>query len=133
MKRTTLFLAILLIATGVSFAGDNPVVGTWEIESRTETSTDGKTTSWEGRSIKIYSKTHFAVVSHGADGAFIGANAGPYVLKGNSLTEKLQNSSNPDAVGAEAQAEASVSGDLLTFTFVAGNGTKIKEIWKRAK
>jgi hypothetical protein len=133
MKRITLLLVAVMAIAGVCLAGENPVVGTWELESRTETSPDGKTSHWEGRSIKIYSETHFAVVSHGADGAFIVANAGPYTLKGKSLTEKLQNSSNPDAVGAEAQAEASVAGDVLTFTFGAGDGTKIEEIWKRAK
>ena len=49
------------------------------------------------------------------------ANAGPYTLKGKTLTETLQNSSNPGAVGGEAQAEASVSGNTLVFTFTFAN------------
>ena len=42
-KKTALFLATLLIAAGVGFAGDNPLVGTWEIVSVAGTAADGTT------------------------------------------------------------------------------------------
>ena len=49
MKKTALFLATLLIAARMGFAGDNPVVGTWESDT--------------GQGMKIYSETHFSLVS----------------------------------------------------------------------
>ena len=137
-KKTALILATLLIAAGVSIAGDNPLVGTWEFVSLVRTA-DGTTTEMQAekdgmRAIKIFSKTHFAVVSHGADGTFRGANAGSYVVKGETFSETLQNSSYPDAVGATFVHEFSVSGDLLTNSYGnAANGNKTKEVWKRVK
>ena len=140
-KRTALFLATLLIAAGVCSAGDNPVVGTWEVVSISGTETDGTTFDFQpgkdgnrGRSMKIYGETHFAVVGHGADGKFTHAAAGSYVLKDDTVTEKIENHSNPDAIGKEWVHKFSISGDLWTSSFVNPvNGNKVKEVWKRVK
>ena len=138
-KRTALFLATLLIAAGVGFAGDNPLVGTWEIVSVTGTAADGEEEELHARkdgfrSIKIYGKTHYAVVSHAADGTFSNASAGSYVVKDKTFEETLKNSSNPEGVGKTYVHEFSVSGDLLTNSFVNPvNGNKAKEVWKRVK
>ncbi len=132
-KKTALFLATLLIAAGVCLAGENPVVGTWEAVSVAWTETDGTTGKYEGSSIKIYSETHFTVVSI-ADGTFSFANAGPYVLKGSTVTETVQKSSNPDWVGKEWSHKFSISGDLWTSSYVNPvDGNKYKEVWKRVK
>jgi hypothetical protein len=125
-------------AAGMGFAGDNPLIGTWELVSVAGTRADGTTIDWQverdgGRSIKIYSETHFSVVTHGADGAFRNAQAGPYVLKDNTLTETLRNASNPDTVDREVVHEVSVTADLSTNSYVQRNGTKTKEVWKRVK
>jgi len=141
MKKIALFLATLLIAAGVGSAGDNPVVGTWEVISVSGTRTDGTTFDLQvgkggnrGRSIKIYGETHFAVVGHGEDGTFTHASAGTYVLKGDTVTEKIQNCSDPDNLGKEWVHEFSISGDLWTSSVVDPvNGNKIKEVWKRVK
>jgi len=139
--KNALFLATLLIAAGVCSAGDNPVVGTWKVISVSGTNTDGTTFDVQvgkdangGRSMKIYGETHFAVVGHGADGKFTNAAAGSYVLKGDTVTEKIENASDPDAIGKEWVHEFSISGDLWTSSFVSPvNGAKVKEVWKRVK
>lgn len=142
MKRTALFLATLLIAAGVGFAGDSPVVGTWEVVSISGTAADGTKIDVQigkdgnrGRSMKIFSETHFAVVGHGDDGAFTHASSGTYVLKGETITEHLDNASNPDAIGKEWVHEFSISGDLMTsvVTNPLNPGAKITEVWKRVK
>ena len=127
MKKTALLLATLLIAAGVSIAGDNPVVGTWE--------------SANGNSIKIYTETHFAVISNNEDGTFGVANAGTIVLKGNKVTEKLLKSSLPEAIGLEFTHEFTISGDdwesTVTYPKLKGSevldGRTVKEVWKRVK
>ena len=114
-----------------------PVIGSWEVVSSSGTQTDG--TTWEtkfapGRTIKIYSETHFAVIRNGANGTFSHANAGPYVLKGSTLTEMVQKASNPEWGGKENSIEFSISDDLLTGSYVNPvNGAKVKEVWKRVK
>lgn len=139
MKTTALCLATLLIAAGVCLAESNPLVGTWELLSATGTIADGRTWKWEpkkagGRSIKIFSGTHFAVVTHGPDGAFSNASAGPYVLKDKAFTETQENSSKPENVGTVWRHQFAVSGDLLTSSFVSPvSGAKATEVWRRVK
>ncbi len=82
---------------------------------------------------KIYTETHFAVVGHNEDGTFAHAFAGEYVLKGNTVTEKLQKGSQPEMVGGEVTHEFSISGDDWQSTMVPPDGTKHKEVWKRVK
>ncbi len=56
------------------------------------------------------------------------------MLKGDTVTEKIQNSSDPDNLGKEWVHEFSISGDLWTSSFVNPvNGAKTKEVWKRVK
>ena len=141
MKKMGLFLATLMIVAGVSVAGDNPVVGTWKAVSVSGTQADGTKFDIQigkdgnrGRSMKIYTETHFAVVGHGADGTFGTASAGKYVLKDNTVTEKIENSSVPENVGKEWVHEFSISGDLWTSAYVNPvTGAKVKEVWKRVK
>ena len=135
MKRTALFLVVMLAVAGVCLAGDNPVVGTWKSVSVTSTATDGTTSEVqsEGRSMKIFTETHFAVVGQNEAGTFTHAHAGEIVLKGSFLTEKIQKSSNPDMVGKEATHEFSISGDDWVSTLTYPDGRKTKEVWKRVK
>ena len=87
-----------------------------------------------GRTIKIYSETHFARVATGPDGKFTGASAGRYVLKGTTLTEMVDKAEPADMVGKEWAHEFSVSGDLLTGSYVGPlSGAKVKEVWRRVK
>lgn len=133
MKKAALCLGVLMAVTGVCFAGDNSVVGTWEVVSVAWTTADGTegTREAQGRSIKIYTESHFAVVGHNDEGEFSHAFAGEYVLEGDTVTEKLQKGSNPDAVGTETSHKFSISGDEWRSTRVAPNGTEIQEVWKR--
>ncbi len=114
-----------------------PVIGSWEVVSTSGTQTDG--TTWEtkfapGRTIKIYSETHFARVATGPDGTFAGATAGRYVLKGTTLTEMVDKAQNADIVGKEWVHEFSITGDLWTSHLVSPvTGAKVKEVWKRVK
>ena len=117
MKKTALFLATLLAVAGVSIAGDNPIVGTWK----------------NGGSLKIYTETHFAVVSNAEDGTLGLAFAGEIVLKGNTVTEKIQKGSDPDIVGKEVTHEFTITGDDWESTVTFPDGTKTKEVWKRVK
>ncbi len=117
MKKTALFLVTLLTVAGVGLAGDNPMVGSWEVVSTSGTQKDG--TTWEthfapGRTIKIYSETHFARVATGPDGTFASATAGRYALKGTTLTETVQKANNQVAVGKEWVHEFSIEGDVFT-------------------
>lgn len=133
MKKAALCLGVLMAVAGVCRAGDNPVVGAWEVVSVAWTTADGtkETRDAEGRSIKIYTEAHFAVVGHNDEGEFSHAFAGEYVLKGDTVTEKIQKGSNPEALGAEAVHEFSISGDTWRSTRVAPDGTEITEVWKR--
>jgi hypothetical protein len=119
MRRTALFLVVMATVAGVSLAGDNPIVGTWE--------------SANGRSIKIYTETHFTVVGQNEDGTFSHAFAGEIVLKGNTVTERIQKGSAPDVVGQEVTHEFSISGDDWESTITYPDGTTNKEVWKRVK
>jgi len=119
MRRTALFLVVMVAVAGVCLAGDNPVIGTWESDN--------------GRSVKIYTDTHFSVVGQNEDGTFSHAFAGEYVLKGNTVTEKIQKGSAPEMVGREVTHEFSISGDDWQSTVVFPDGTKNKEVWKRVK
>jgi hypothetical protein len=133
-KRTALFLATLLIPAGLSLAGDNPVVGTWESVSVTTTAADGTSTKVDAPGgMKIYTDTHFALVSQRPDGTFSHAHSGEIVVKGNTVTEKLQKSSNPDAVGNEVTIEFAITGDDWESTVTYPDGHKNKEVWKRVK
>lgn len=139
MKKTALFLAALLVTAGMVAAGDNPLLGTWEIVSVTGTASDGEQRELHAtkdgfRSIKIYAETHYAVVTQSADGTFSNASAGTYVVKDKTFEETLKNSSNPEGVGKTYVHEYSISGDLLTNSYVNPvTGGRAKEVWKRVK
>jgi hypothetical protein len=135
MRRTGLLLVVMGAVAGVCLAGDNPVVGTWEAVSVVWTQPDGTASDQltSNNTIKIYSATHFAVVSQNQDGTFSHAFAGEYLLKGNSLTEKVQLGSSAGMIGSEVTHKFSISGDDWESTWVAPNEAKVKEVWKRVK
>lgn len=130
MRRTALLLVVMAAVAGVCLAGDNPVIGTWEAVS---SAPDGTTSELNERSIKIYGETHFAVVGHNADGTFSFAFAGEYVVKGNTVAEKVQMGSDPELVGYEVAHKFSISGDDWESTWIAPDGATFKEVWKRVK
>lgn len=119
MKRTALFVAVMVAITGLCLAGENPIVGTWKSEN--------------GRSIKIYTETHFTVVGQNEDGTFSHAFAGEIALKGDTVTERIQQGSDPDLVGKEVTHEFTISGDDWESTITYPDGTTNKEVWKRVK
>ena len=119
--REDFFAFVLVVVAGVSFAAENPVVGTWESESE-----DGN------RSVKIYSETHFTVFLDTTDGTFRRAHAGTYVLEGNKVIEKVQRSSLPEAIGFEATHEFTITGDTWHSTRNSSDGP-IEETWTRVK
>src|SRR5262245_12013383 len=137
LKRTLWLLATFILAAVNCLAEDNPLLGTWEILSSTGTRRDQSEWIWQpakvgGSSIKIFSSTHFAVVTNGPGGKFSNASAGPYALKHDTFTESLQNSSELQNVGTVWLHHFAVSGDLLTNTYVNPvTGARVKEIWRR--
>jgi hypothetical protein len=140
--RTFTFVSValaLLFLRASAAASDNPLVGTWQLLSSKGTERDGRQWSWEpqragGRSIKIFSATHFAVVTHGPSGLFANASAGPYRLGPGTFTEILEESSSPKNVGTSWVHHFAVSADLLTSSYVNPvSGARGTEVWRRVR
>ncbi|WP_259071472.1 hypothetical protein HDF24_25795 [Mucilaginibacter sp. X4EP1] len=94
---TTLVIACLLSACEYKPKPDNPIVGTWQLLSHTET-TKGVSTvtdyTKDLRMIKIINETHFAFLVHklntpkDSTNSFDGGG-GTYTLDGHNYTEHL--------------------------------------------
>jgi hypothetical protein len=137
--RTALVFAAFSLLSGTCFPDDHMLVGTWKLVSLSQTRSDGTTWDWRpgkdaGKSLKIFSKTHFTVVTHGPDGKFAHANGGPYSIDGDVATEYVRYSSSSDSLGKDVEHHFAVEGDTLTTNFVnPADGSKIREVWKRVK
>lgn len=136
MKQAFFCLTVATILVGTCIGGDSPLIGTWEFVGTKWVSADGTPGEWlvadhGGRSLKLFTATHFAVVTHAADGTFGNAHAGPYTIKGNTFVETIENSST-DWVGREVPHTFQVEKDMLTnFWGSPGDRTQAKETWRR--
>jgi len=130
-------LAGVLSAAPV-YCADSSLLGAWELVSSTGIDREGRRWSWEpeisgGRSLKVFTTTHFAVVTHGKTGAFSNASAGPYELQGATLTEIVEESSLARNLGTRWVHHVAVSGELLTSSYVNPvSGARGREVWRRA-
>lgn len=129
-------IAIAMVLVGTTIGAENPLVGTWEFVGTKWVAADGTPGEWMvadhgGHSLKLFTATHFAVVTHSADGSFGNAHAGPYLLKGNRCIEILENSST-DWVGREVTHVFSVKKNVLTNLWGSpSDGTQARETWRR--
>ena len=118
---------------------DHRLIGAWELVGKKWVDADGTTREWSvaeagGRSLKLFTATHFAAVTHGTDGSFADAHAGPYDLAGNTYTERIENSSIPELLGSELTHSFTLEKDLLKASYVHPK-TKVRteEIWRRVR
>lgn len=141
MKSFTIGICFFLFTfTGSAAAQSVTLEGTWELVSTKWTAPDGTTggrtiadSDDKGKSLKVLNATHFVVITHAKDGTFSHASGGPYTIDGNTYSEKLTTSSNPDLVGWNNVIEFKIENDICTSTWVGGNGTKVVEIWRRVR
>jgi hypothetical protein len=136
MKQAFLCLTVATILVGTCIAEDDSLLGTWKFVGTKWVSADGTPGEWlvadlGGRSLKLFTATHFAVVTHAADGTFGNAHAGPYTIEGNTFVEMLENSST-DWVGRAVPHSFKVEKDVLrNFWGSPGDGTQAEETWRR--
>ena len=66
--------------------------------------------------------------------AYLSVGHGTYDYKAGSLTETIENHSNPDLIGETFEVEVSISADGDTFTQVVDLGKYVlRETWTRAE
>lgn len=145
MKPVAIGVAVLFVIlsiTGPILGQPGKLVGTWELVSTKWTAPDGSTggRTWgedpqdKGRSLKILNATHFTVITHGRDGTFSHANGGPYSIEGDTYTERVTTSSNPEWIGWENSTKYKLQGDIWTIHYVNPyNKVNVEETWRRVK
>ena len=132
VMRRALLAILLLTATTVSA---NPALqGVWEIAS---TSYDDEVvTLRDPRQIKIFTServiyTYYYEVSE-EQPHYLSVGHGTYSYEAGSLTETIENHSNPDLIGETFEVEVSVSADGNSFTQVVDLGKYVlRETWTR--
>ena len=134
VMRRALLAILLLTATTVS--ADPTLRGVWQIAS---TSYDDEViTLREPRQIKIFTServiyTYYYEVSE-EQPHYLSVGHGTYSYDAGSLTETIENHSNPDLIGETFKVEVSVSADGDTFTQVVDLGKYVlRETWARVE
>ncbi|MDQ4140080.1 MAG: hypothetical protein M3142_06110 [Bacteroidota bacterium] len=129
MKTKLLFLVIFLFIIVQAFA-QNPLVGTWQMQTDTDTI----------RSFKIITPTHWMLYTESVKGdssKFIVSGGGTYTLNGNKYIETIQIGSWEDYGKEKTDYTYKVDGDKFyqKGTLILGDGTKvpIDEIWQKVK
>ena len=141
MKSLLTWVVVILtfsfLLPGTILAQTGLLEGTWEVISVKMTSPDGNVEEFiadeNGRSFKIFSATHFAVVGHNPDGSFGWANAGTYPAEGNTFIEVIINGSDPDWIGYTNRTEFNLQGDVLKSKWIMPDKTIAEETWRRVK
>ena len=134
MRRTS--LSILLILSSSAFAQDTSLQGVWQISSAAY---DGEIVDLpEPPQIKIFTAervmyTYYSPLSDDQP-AYLSVGHGTYDYKAGSLTETIENHSNPDLIGETFEVEVSISADGGTFTQVVDLGKYVlRETWTRVE
>ena len=126
MKYFTILLTILMMScTASNEAGMN---GAWRYVSGNYQSDDSitKTTSDDINSIKIYTDSHYSVVTQiiAEDNFF--AHSGLYSLDDDTYTESFKLHKNPDMVGKSATFKYELNDNQLIIS-----NDYMEEIWEK--
>lgn len=134
MLRAT--LSLLLMLSSSAFAQDTSLQGVWLISS---TEYDGEIVDLpQPPQIKIFTServiyTYYNPLSDDQP-AYLSVGHGTYAYENGSLTETIDNHSNPDLIGETFEVEVSISADGDTFTQVVDLGKYVlRETWTRAE
>jgi len=129
-------LSILLILSFNAWAQDATLQGVWLISS---TEYDGEIVDLpQPPQIKIFTServiyTYYNPLSDDQP-AYLSVGHGTYAYENGSLTETIDNHSNPDLIGETFEVEVSISADGDTFTQVVDLGKYVlRETWTRAE
>ena len=129
-------LSILLILSFNASAQDTSLQGVWQISS---TAYDGEIVDLpQPPQIKIFTServiyTYYYEVSE-EQPHYLSVGHGTYSYDAGSLTETIENHSNPDLIGETFKVEVSVSADGDTFTQVVDLGKYVlRETWTRVE
>jgi hypothetical protein len=137
MKKLLIFIVLLSIVTSAFSQSKkkSPLYGTWILESAVFTTEDSVFKEDKGtkKQMKIVAPGHFAfIISNASDNKFLMASGGRAVVKGNTYTEIIDYSSQPDALNKSYTFSVKVVGDTWYHSGTLGNW-KLEEVWKRAK
>ena len=134
MLRAT--LSLLLMLSSSAFAQDTSLQGVWLISS---TEYDGEIVDLpQPPQIKIFTServiyTYYNPLSDDQP-AYLSVGHGTYAYENGSLTETIDNHSNPDLIGETFEVEVSISADGDTFTQVVDLGKYVlRETWARVE
>ena len=134
MLRAT--LSLLLILSSSAFAQDTSLQGVWQISS---TAYDDEIVDLpKPPQIKIFTAerviyTYYIELSEG-QAPYLSVGHGAYSYQNGSLTETIENHSNPELIGETFEVEVSVSADGNTFTQVVDLGKYVlRETWSRVE
>ena len=134
MLRAT--LSLLLILSFNAFAQDTSLQGVWQISS---TAYDGEMVDLpQPPQIKIFTVerviyTYYNPLSDDQP-AYLSVGHGTYAYEAGSLSETIENHSNPDLIGETFEVEVSVSADGDAFTQVVDLGKYVlRETWTRVE
>ena len=134
MLRAT--LSLLLMLSSSAFAQDASLQGVWIISS---TEYDGEIVDLpQPPQIKIFTServiyTYYNPLSDDQP-AYLSVGHGTYAYENGSLTETIDNHSNPDLIGETFEVEVSISADGDTFTQVVDLGKYVlRETWARVE
>ena len=134
MLRAT--LSLLLILSFNAFAQDTSLQGVWQISS---TAYDGEMVDLpQPPQIKIFTVerviyTYYNPLSDDQP-AYLSVGHGTYAYGNGSLSETIENHSNPDLIGETFEVEVSISADGDTFTQVVDLGKYVlRETWTRVE
>ena len=137
MKKLLSILVLLTIVTSAFTQSKkkSPLYGTWILESAVFTTEDSvfKEDKSTKKQMKIVTPGHFAfIISNASDDKFLMASAGRAIVAGNTYTEIIDYSSQPDALNKSYTFSVKVVGDTWYHSGTLGNW-KLEEVWKRAK
>ena len=129
-------LSLILILSFNAFAQDTSLRGVWQISS---TAYDGEIVDLpQPPQIKIFTAerviyTYYNPLSDDQP-AYLSVGHGTYAYEAGSLSETIENHSNPDLIGETFEVEVSISPDGDTFTQVVDLGKYVlRETWTRVE
>ena len=128
-------LSLIAAPPGIAVAQTCNVEGTWEVHSLRFTEADGEVRDVAvGRppGLKILSRTHWVFVELRADSTVSGGG-GRYEVDGSQYTEWVEYHGAKGFIGKRIDFECRVEGDRWYQAGMLPGGTKLEEVYRRAK
>lgn len=128
-------LSLIAAAPGIALAQNCDVKGTWEVLSVRFTEVDGMVRDVAvGRppGLKILSGTHWVFVELRADSTVSGGG-GKYEVDGSRYTEWVDYHGAKDFIGKRIDFKCRVEGDRWYQDGMLPGGTKLEEVYRRAR